>query len=316
MATVDVYIDPDASGAGTGVDWANAYNSINAAEAAEQTDLDSANDIMIFHCRASSGTVDSTNVTINGWTTSATDYLEIRTASTDRAAKNGWDATKFRLDVAAGDGFYCLESYVRFDGLQIEAGDQAFLFAITSGDVRISNCRIQNSNYAIYVSQASDSPNCKAWNNIIDTMNNDGIYWRTSAGTVDIYNCVVYNCVDDGIQVVSGNINAINCAVFGNGDDFIGTFTSIDYCASDDGDGTNSISPSGGNWANEFNDYANGDFTLLSGGNCKDGGTNDPGSGLYSDDMEGDARVSPWDVGIDEYIAAGGNPWYYYAQQI
>ena len=82
--------------------------------------------------------------------------------------------------------------------------------------------------------------------------------------------------------------------------------TTVDYCASDDGDGTNAVAPSGANWANEFSNAAGGDFTLVAGGNCEGGGTDDPGSGLYSNDMDGDAYTSPWSIGVDAKTAAGG----------
>jgi hypothetical protein len=35
-------------------------------------------------------------------------------------------------------------------------------------------------------------------------------------------------------------------------------------------------------------------------------GTDDPGAGLYSDDITGTARTSVWDIGADEYVAAAG----------
>lgn len=309
MAEVNRYIDPDVSGgAGDGTSWSDAYSSLSAWEAAEQTNLVTDGDYHIANCRASSGTADTTSVTINGWTTGASNYIEIKAASTDRAVSSSWDATKYRLDVAAGDAIYNLEDYVRFDGLQLEAADQAILLAMTAGEIRISNCRIQDSNYGVYLSQASDSPDSKIWNCIIDTMGTDGIYYRTDAGTMDVYNCVVYGCTDDGIQRVSGNINVVNCAVFTNGDDFIGTFSSIDYCASDDGDGTNAVSPSGGDWDNEYTDSANGDFSLVSGGNCEGGGTDNPGSGLYSTDIEGDSYTSTWSIGCDAKTVSGAAP--------
>ena len=81
----------------------------------------------------------------------------------------------------------------------------------------------------------------------------------------------------------------------------------IDACASDDGDGTNPVAPSGSDWTNEFVDPANGDFTLLNSGNLYHGGSTAPDSSLYTTDIEGDAyNVAAYSIGVDEYVAAGG----------
>jgi len=77
----------------------------------------------------------------------------------------------------------------------------------------------------------------------------------------------------------------------------------IDHCCSDDGDGTNAQGPSGGSWANEFTTPGT-DFSLLAGGNCVGNGTDDPGAGLYSDDIIGTARNTTWDIGAFEIAAA------------
>ena len=104
----------------------------------------------------------------------------------------------------------------------------------------------------------------------------------------------------------NGNFYAYNCIVFNNSDDFKGTIT-IDHCASDDLDGTNPVDISPGateadDWEACFTDYANGDFSLKSDSVCVGAGVDDPGSGLYSDDILGNTRTSPWDIGAFEYV--------------
>ena len=77
-------------------------------------------------------------------------------------------------------------------------------------------------------------------------------------------------CKSDG-RKASQDVNIEDFVTEDDIFDDIGGST-IDYCASDDGDGTNAVSPSGSDWANEFVDYANGDFTLLYTGNLYDAG--------------------------------------------
>jgi hypothetical protein len=116
-------------------------------------------------------------------------------------------------------------------------------------------------------------PNFKVENNII-IGNGSGTYGvRSNIGSGNI---LVYN------NVVTGFSNAIyrsghtytskNNSVFGNDDDFFGTMT-IDYCASDDGDGTNPISVP--NWNDQYynGSYVNDvDFRLKSGSVLIDSG--------------------------------------------
>ena len=128
------------------------------------------------------------------------------------------------------------------------------------------------------------------------------------AGNINFYNGVVYGC-GTGLNYAAGTTGIVkNTAVFVTGNDFVlnGT-TTVDFCASDDNDGTNNVAgnEADANWTTDFNDAANGDFTILAGSPLKDGGINDPSSGLFSTDMEGDAYiVDSWAVGVDQIPAA------------
>ena len=106
----------------------------------------------------------------------------------------------------------------------------------------------------------------------------------------------------------AGDLTAINNACVNVTDDFYDNSSgsiSIDHNASTDGDGTNSVSPSGSDWDNEFNDPDNGDFTLLNSGNCYQGGTTITGGPTY--DIDGDEwDASTPSIGVDEYEGGGG----------
>jgi hypothetical protein len=249
---------------------------------------------------------DTAAVTISGFTTSSSYYLKIVADSNNKASKDGWKTDRYQL---VYDGEFVIgDDYVRLDGLQIKSNnDLCIRINATDGEHRYSNLRIDDNGqqYGIYTNQtASPGMDLKVWNTIIENGVNDGIYYRqTGGGTADIYNSVIYNFTDDGLENVGSTMNATNCAVFTNGTDFAGTITVI-RCASDDGDGSNPVSPYGSDWDNEFVDSANGDFTIVDSGNCVAAGQYDPGSGLYSDDMEGDTRAGTatpsWDIGVDE----------------
>ena len=84
--------------------------------------------------------------------------------------------------------------------------------------------------------------------------------------------------------------------------------STIDYCASDDNDGTNNVDETGGvgdTWVDSIPDFATNDFTLVD-KHLNGVGTDDPGSGLYSDDIAGTERSSTWDVGAFEYESVAG----------
>jgi len=315
-ATITRYIDPDVvGGLGNGTSWANAYSSMNAWEAAEQTDLVSDTNIHIVYCRASSGTADATSTTINGWTTGASNYILIEAADGDQAVKTGIDANRYRLAVTDGTCLFIYEDYVRINKLQIQP-----LFSATStyygtdianqttnNDIRISNCYYDANGGTRYGIRIWDADaNLKIWNTIF-TVGNRGFLVGLSGADVEMYNSIVYGSAADGVEYQAGTTGVLkNNAIFNNNDDIdnAGTVT-IDYVASDDGDGTNAVAASGGNWANEYNNVAGGDYTLLNGGNCYQGGADNPSSGLYTTDMEGDSyNGGAYSIGVDEYVVA------------
>jgi len=316
MAQIIRYIDPAATGAANGTSWTDAYTTFAQWEVAEQQDLtDGGGDYMTVYCRSSNQAADAGCI-INGWTTGATNYIEIIGA--DFPANGKYDATKFRF---AGENVNLVETYedyLRFHNLQF------VVTASGTGSARGLQCPSMGAaNYILVDScifkgvcsgtglgigfQSGDTDviadvvNCLAYDFFItgDT-HFSGI---NVAGNVHIYNSTAYGCTR-GFTGVAGT-TIINCISGNNEDDFAGAIGTIDYCCSDDGDGGHPVAPAGGNWANEFTSIAGADFSLKLGGNCIGAGVDNPGAGLYSDDIIGTARSTTWDIGAFEYFVSG-----------
>lgn len=319
MAEVIRYVDPDASGSANGTSWVDAYTSLNGCLESEAVDLVTATDWLHIYCRSSSGTVDTTAVVQydSWWVTSPTYKVVIEAASGHEAVKSGIDSSRYLLSVTDSDAFYIDDGeYFDIIGLQIEVTD-------TTGGV--SGVHFRNTTSGLikncYIDVSTTNDGCKGIelddgdyeieNTIVVVSSNatddylySGIY-LTGCNSITVYNSNVYGDGNGrGFRIQDTSVTITNCAVSNFGDSVFhgGTGTdTIDSCASDDGDGTNSVSPSGSDWTNEFSDPANGDFTLLNTGNLYQGGTTIVGG--PSTDIDGDSWGSPPSIGADEYSA-------------
>ena len=122
---------------------------------------------------------------------------------------------------------------------------------------------------------------------------------------MEVYNSTIYNC-QDGIQRSLGTVIAKNNVAFNNTDDFDGSFTTLDYNASDDDmSGTDphwiDMGSSTVEWAKAFTDYTNHDFSIKDYFSpLYDAGTNIV---IVDDDIIGTARPrdKSTDVGAFEF---------------
>jgi hypothetical protein len=303
------------------------YTSLSAAEAGAQSrDYVTNDELPVIYCRATAGDADTSAVVVDGWPyLNSTHWLTITAIGAYRHS-GVYDTNLWRLETS-GTALTIQEDWVRVDGLQwyptiTTAASVIFLTGQSSSNhIEISNNIIradistgsgQGTGIFIYETTAAWT-NAYIYNNIIyDIFNADypnstgqyGIY--NQYGTAWLYNNTVYKaavCYLNGSYTAYAVNNLADCYDQNQSyyTDFSGTFTSSDYNAS-----TDTTAP-GGNSQTEIDPTyeAEGadDFHLASGDTaCKDNGTSDPGSGLFSDDIDGDTRSGSWDIGADEYV--------------
>jgi len=271
-----------------------------------------------------SGGPDTTLAEVNNFTTSADYYIHIYADSANRAKLSGWDTSRYILAVSnPGTGaLYLRDEYVDVDGLQIStpavnANGQSAIYlgsvAATNNRTRLSNLRLKGANDETYrnhgISGNDSDIVLSGWNIIAEDFSPSvtGSYGFSVTGApANLYNCLAYNC-RGGYYKAGGTVNIYDSVALNCTDDFAGTPDVIDYCASDDGDGTNDVTEDGGgaDWTGDFTDGSAGDWTLLTDSGLK-GAAGAAGSAIFSTDMDGNAR-DDWSVGPAEYVSSGVN---------
>ena len=331
LSTTIRYVDPAASGGGTGVDWANAYTSTNAALAAATKDLVSADLVWKLVCRSDSANKDTTKIsTGDAFTVDATRHLWIY--GDDFPADGVWDDNAYTIfnDDANGEQVDMREEHTVWENIQFEVKQ-------TSTNTR--------HGMGIYVQAAGNLntiKNCIFKGNCTSTGAAYGIQINDADANVNIYNTIVYDfesATDPhtdfrGINIVASTavniwnstiegcnigINGVftikNSAVFNNADDFNGTPTA-DYNATDDDDdrGTNGVDlneNASGEWTASFTNYGTNTYSVKdASAPIYNVGTDDPGGAAQDgDDITGFARTSTWDIGAFEWDDSGsGDP--------
>jgi len=271
----DYYLDTDViGGTGDGSSWANAFASLSAAVSGLTISEDST-----LNCRGAAA--DTTSVILNGM--GADTYT--------LTIKGDWpggtySTSRYRLESTSRDLIQSEERKVTFDHLQFKMGNTGsylsaidfqpgsavgtytcnVLDCIVDGNGGRGVCLFAGSGAAgstfnvertiIYDIQAGSTSSCAVTG-----------YDSDVAVTVD--HCTVYNFgAGRGLRRGStGSFDVTNTLVFKTPNDFDGTFTSINYCASDDGDGTNAvtITQTANDYAALVTDAPGGDFSPTDG---------------------------------------------------
>jgi hypothetical protein len=291
------------------------YSSLAAWEAGEQADLVSLDRVAVGEIDGDwSGGPDTTNVTIDGWTTNIANYVIVRTVNT--AKHNGrWDNTKYVHKSASTSGhtFYIVEDYTLVIGIQAwrdsDPTGLSSVFRIARTNNILMNCIARGpTSYTTANSMAGFYSWTGAINNYIincisfnlKSTGNTGRGITATVGILNVYNCTTYNCYT-GYYENNGIYIAKNCLAQNCTDGFNGTISGTNNCSdiTSDAPGSNSVTATA-----NFVDVANGDFRLSS---------NNPlilraGKDLSSDqygfntDIAENYRILYWDIGAHQYI--------------
>ena len=287
------------------------YTSLSAWEAAQQGDLTGVRDEIaraVYYALA-----DTMALTIDGWTTSATQYITTECDPTGRHA-GAWDGDKYNIR-----GLVTVnETYTRIDGIQVEQPTTGSNDGIkfTAANCRFSNAILKgnSSRIALWV---WFSGSMQAWNIVAHgwtTATYAPVYVDLGT-TLNLYNASVY-CADTSrcyqLWTVTSVLNAYNCVGYNTGTNPVfhnradGTLGGDYNCSSDTSSpGVNSLDNRGLadiDWVSTGSGTE--DLHIQATSDLIDAGTNDPGAGLFSDDIDGVTRTGTWDIGADEYVAA------------
>lgn len=302
-------------------EWEQRYGGVNFSlnTSCNQGDLVCYGKSIVARIEGSWANPDMRPVEINGWITSGRYYIKIYTAPEARHA-GVWNESKYRLVMAEADGIVINERHVRIEGLQIHLNhNQPYSSAIrteasSASDVRVSHTILRGRNGGVGegsgglvagVNSGADATHT-VWNtSMYDFLGQNASAIKTYFGSWNIYNNTLYNTTYGMYATVSENdaITAINNIAQATSNGFFGTFSSVsknnlsDLSADAPGQNSKNSATVG------FVNAESRNLHLL--GN--DTAAKDAGADLstletfsFSDDVGGETRVTPWDIGADE----------------
>ena len=296
------------------------YTSLSAWETAEQRDLPANNKIAIGEIDGDwSATLDGSFL-IDGWTTDATHYIEVRAIGMARHAGK-WETSKHLCRVANSQICRIYESYVRLSGLQFEitavnAAEQCGIniWSLSEGYIEIDSCLFRGvsstSNFHDGI-QAYDLSgtfqliisNCSFWGFLGTGNGNGGIFRETGSAVIHVLNCTAYGCRRGFTEALTTGNRLVNCLAQNCADGFAGDWGHADTtnnCSdiASDAPGSNPITGTA-----QFIDATSGDFHLSPSDSVARGKGINLSNDLtypFNHDIDERERVGFWDIGADQ----------------
>lgn len=317
MATITRYINPASTAGGDGTTNATAganraYASASEWEAAEQTDLVSDGDIHIVYC--DDGVDSSARLIIDGWTTGASNYIEMiaQTLARNDGIARARSGVGYSFQNTSTGPFRVNEDFVRVIGIEVSTSNSpAVQVAGTPGgssDIRFEDVLIVHTGTGSTYAFASNADYDVSLTSCLIVTDARAMDVRTGNYTVDHCGCYINGgtlgiVADDSATVTNTWVAGASSEDFWTGGssptgshnassdssastDYTSTITS--FVAADE-----FVSPSA--TASTF------DFELKLGNSLGGAGT---GSGV--EDIADTAFPSPADIGSFAYIVAGG----------
>jgi hypothetical protein len=298
------------------------YTSLSACEAGEQQDYVTGDKYGTWEITGNF--TDTTAVTVDGSTTNSTHWIEIRTTSTTFHGGK-WDTGKYLLQVSDANALTMSQEFLVVDGLQVEVTNPSANYRVvayfqdlaSNTRVTMRHCILKATGGSTYRDRAvfhetgsTTRPvymyNCVVWNvsTTVAHAANSCLYFNGGGGMY-IWSCT-FSGGYNSAYYVGGTIYAVDNIFVNAANTVAGTWTSPDYNSSDKGTTTGGAHDRTSQTF-AFTNAAAGDFhlTALDGG-AKGYGVADPGSGEFDDDIDRVARTGTWDIGADQYVAAGG----------
>ena len=302
------------------------YTNLSIWESGEQTNLTASNKIAIAECRATNGAADTAGTTINGWDTSATNYIKIYTSGSNRHS-GIWNTNKYRISITDDSCMAILDDYVKVIGIQMETSsptgngrNNVYISSQgVSNEIWLESLICKHHNDTTYwgrsiTAEENDNINLKVFNSILYNMNsalnnNNNRQINFGGTSAKIYNCTVIGGFY-GVRRTSGTATCKNIIVQNTmGENYLGISDDSINNISNDNTAPGSYAYSGS--MVQFQDSGSGDFRLSS----TDTAAKDKGADLSNDayisfttDIAGRSRPigASWDIGAyeaDEYTA-------------
>lgn len=312
---------------------AGDYTTIVAWEAGEQGDLVVADQVRVgeLYNETYAGIV-----TIDGSTTDATRYMEISVAAGNRHNGTSTGGGAVIDPTTTGHVFTVSDDFFHATWLRITdwIGDSSEAFRVNSTGLVVDKCIVHDTvptgnpatdnQDGVYVGVDGITVNVR--NSIFYNLQRAAVMIQIDTQTtavLNIFNCTAYKCVSSNNTLTfgqfsarAGTINVRNCAAFDKVNSNMSDFgkhaaaswgTSSNNISSDTSATTTGLNSLNSKVATtQFVNVGAGieDFHLKTGADAIDVGVDL--SGTFPDDIDGVNRSGTWDMGADEFVAAGG----------
>lgn len=284
------------------------YDTLNAWEAGEQRDLTSLDEIAVAECYAFQ--TASSNCTISGWTTNEYGFIHVRAAPGEE--HGGVVDTGFIHYHASNAGTFGIEQdYTVVEDITVKKNHTTgsnHCISFKNSHIRINRVIADTIESPAFKGQGSSEVDA-VLNNCLAISHSGGTAGGLTNyhGDVTLNNCTFASNGGNAVWNSGGNVTGNNCVVAPG-------YTTQAYPSGMSGTNNaayngSTVTPPGTNPVtvditnSDFTDAANNDYSLASGSQLIDQGTDL--SSTFTVDIAGTTRDATFDIGAFEYVSGG-----------